>query len=303
MLTNLPLFHVFGLTVNHWLPLTVGMKMVPYANALEYKTICDIIREQKVTLMLGTPTFLAGYLKKSEPGDFSSVRLAIAGADKVPDSLREGFRAQHNMELYEGYGTTETSPVVSVNLPGRNKPGSIGQLLPGVQVKIVSHETGEPLPCGQEGKILVRGDLVMKGYFDDLEETSLHIRDNWYDTGDMGMLDADGYLWHCGRLKRFVKLGGEMVSLVRIEKIMEKYLPEETECCVVEVPDSLKGAKIVAVVTMPVNEKEIMKKLSKELPPISRPRNIMVINEIPRAGSGKIDFRKTTRLVAEMELG
>ncbi len=302
MLANLPLFHVFGLTVNHWLSLLVGMKMVPYANPIDYKTICDIVREQKITLMVGTPIFFNGYLKKSEPGDFASVRLAIAGADKVPDSLREGFRKKHNMELYEGYGATETSPVVSVNLPGRNKPGSIGPVLPSVQVKIVNHETGEELPRGEEGKILVKGDLIMKGYFDDLEETSLHIRDGWYDTGDMGMMDEDGYLWHRGRLKRFVKIGGEMVSLVRVEKTLEKHLPEGAECCVVEVPDSLKGAKIVAVVTMPVNEKEILKKLANELPPISQPKKIIVIEEIPRAGSGKIDFRTTTQLIAKKEL-
>jgi len=301
MLAELPLFHVFGLTVTHWLPLCVGMKMVTYANPLEYKMICDIVRENKISLMVGTPIFFHGYLRKSEVGDFESLRLAIAGADKVPDYLREGYRKKHNMELYEGYGATETSPVVSVNLPGNNKPGSIGKILPSVKVKIVHHETGEELSPNEEGKILVKGDSVMKGYFDDLEETSLHLRDGWYDTGDMGVLDEDGYLWHRGRLKRFVKIGGEMVSLVRVEKVLERYIPEGSDCCVVEIPDSLKGAKIVAVTTVPLNDKEIMKKLAEELPPISLPKKFVVMEDIPKMASGKVDFRTTTQRVAAME--
>lgn len=301
MMGNLPLFHVFGLTVNHWLSLWVGMKIVAYSNPIDYKVVCDIIRDNKISLVVGTPIFFSGYLRKSEPGDFESVRLAIAGADKVSDSLREGYRKKHNMELYEGYGATETSPVVSVNLPDANKPGSIGKILPSVKVKIVHHETGEEMPNGQEGKILVKGDLVMKGYFDDLEETSLHLRDGWYDTGDMGVVDDEGYLWHRGRLKRFVKIGGEMVSLVRVEKVLESYLPDGVDCCVVELPDSLKGAKIVAVVTEKVDEKKILKHLQNELPSISLPKKFIVMPEIPRAGSGKIDFRTTTKIVAKKE--
>ncbi|MCI0512203.1 AMP-binding protein [candidate division KSB1 bacterium] len=302
ILANLPFFHVFGLTVNHWLPLLVGMKMVSYANPLDYKVICDIVRENKVSLMVGTPAFFHGYLRKSEPGDFASIRVAIAGADKVPDSLREGFLKKHNLELCEGYGATETSPVVSVNLPGANRPGSIGKILPSVKVKIVHHETGQEQPVGQEGKILVKGELIMKGYFDDLEETSLHIRDGWYDTGDMGVLDEDGYLWHRGRLKRFVKIGGEMVSLVRVEKTLEKYLPEGALCCVVEVPDAIKGAKIVAVTTLPIDEKKIMKKMAEELPPIALPKKYVVMEDIPKLGSGKVDFRVTTKKVASLEI-
>lgn len=141
----------------------------------------------------------------------------------------------------------------------------------------------------------------MNGYFDDLEETSLHMRDGWYDTGDMGMLDEDGYLWHRGRLKRFVKIGGEMVSLVRVEKMLEKYIPETSACCVVELPDSLKGAKIVAVVTEPIDEKKVLKQLADDLPPIAMPKKVLVMEEIPKMGSGKVNFRGVTRMVAEME--
>ena len=188
------------------------MTIISYANPLDYKKICEIVRDDKPTLMVATPSFFWGYLRKSEPGDFASLRVAICGADKCPDALREGFLEKHNMVLYEGYGTTETSPAITGNAEGMNKPGSVG--LPFRDVEIEHYETGEECGVGENGKILVRGDLVMKGYFRDFEETTLHIRRGWYDTGDMGNLDEDGYLWHVGRLKRFVKIGGEMVSLI-----------------------------------------------------------------------------------------
>lgn len=297
MLANLPLFHVFGHNVDFWLPLLYGMTIVAYANPLEYKKVCSIVREEKVSLMVGTPSFFSGYLRSSDPGDFASLRVAVAGADKTPDSLREGFLQKHGLELCEGYGTTETSPVVSTNLPGANKPGSIGKVLPSVRVRIVDIHSGEALPPGREGKILVKGDLVMKGYFDDLEETSLRIKDGWYETGDMGVLDEEGYLWHRGRLKRFVKIGGEMVSLVRVETEMLKFLPEGIDCCVVEVPDSLKGAKIVAAVTQPVSERKLLKAMAAELPAIALPKQFVVLGDFPKMGSGKIDFRTITELV------
>jgi len=299
MLANLPLFHVFGHNIDFWLPLLYGMTIVAYANPLEYRKISTLVREEKVSLMVGTPSFFAGYLRQSDPGDFSTVRVAVAGADKTPDSLRQGFLQKHGLELCEGYGTTETSPVVSTNLPGANKPGSIGKVLPSVRVKIVDINTGEVLPPGGEGKILVKGDLVMKGYFDDLEETSLRIKDGWYETGDMGVLDEEGYLWHRGRLKRFVKIGGEMVSLVRVETEMLRHLPEGIDCCVVEVPDSLKGARIVAAVTGEVNARKVLQAMAEELPAIALPRQFVVLGEFPKMGSGKIDFRSITELVRQ----
>ncbi|MCK5077299.1 MAG: AMP-binding protein, partial [Calditrichia bacterium] len=132
---------------------------------------------------------------------------------------------------------------------------------------------------------------------DDIEETSLRIKDGWYDSGDMGVFDEDGYLWHKGRLKRFVKIGGEMVSLVRTEFFLEKILPEDVACCVVEVPDSLKGGRIVAAVTQEVDKLEITKKLSEDLPPIAIPKDYVVFHELPKMGSGKIDFRTITDMV------
>lgn len=297
-LANLPLFHVFGHNVCFWLPLIAGCTVVSYPNPLDYRKICQIVREHEITLMVGTPTFFHGYLRQSEPGDFKSLRICVAGADKLPDALRQGFMERHGVDLLEGYGTTETSPVVSCNRPDAKKPGSIGPVFPSVQVRIADINTGETLPPGADGKILVKGDLVMKGYFDDIEETSLRIKDGWYDTGDMGMLDKDGFLWHRGRLKRFVKIGGEMVSLVKVETVLAEALDDETiEYCVVELPDSLKGAKIVAVTTRKLDERDVLRKMARRLPSIAMPREFVVFETLPKMGSGKVDFRTITDMV------
>lgn len=295
----LPLFHVFGHTTNFWLPLTVGMTAVTYANPLDYKKIPSIIREEKPTMITGTPSFFSGYIREAGPGDFASLRILVAGADKVPDRLREEFSSKQGKVLLEGYGTTETAPVISTNTLEYNKPGSIGKPLPNVKISIVDLETGKLLEPGQEGKILVKGDLVMKGYLNDLEETSLRIRDGWYDTGDIGCLDADGFLWHRGRLKRFVKIGGEMLSLTRIENELEQILPPGLECCAVELPDTLKGARIAVALTGQVDEKQVLRRLMQKLPAIAVPKLFVVFEHLPKMGSGKIDFRKTTRMVRD----
>ncbi|MCF7814074.1 MAG: AMP-binding protein [Candidatus Cloacimonetes bacterium] len=299
---TLPLFHVFGLTTNFWLPLYLGCSIVAHANPLDYKAIVESIKKYGITILIGTPTFFYGYLKKAEKGDFDTVRVAIAGADKLGQKLRENFEKIHGVSILEGYGATETSPVVSVNQVENNKPGSIGRPIPGVKVKIVDHETDEELPAGKEGKILVKGDLVMKGYLHDIEETSLHIHNGWYDTGDMGMIDEDGFLWHRGRLKRFVKVGGEMVSLVRVEEILSKFLPDGVQCCVVDVPNPKKGADVVAAVaTGEFDKKKLLKQMAKELPAIAVPKEFHVIEDIPLMGSGKVAFRQVEKICRELQ--
>jgi acyl-[acyl-carrier-protein]-phospholipid O-acyltransferase/long-chain-fatty-acid--[acyl-carrier-protein] ligase len=299
-LANLPYFHVFGQTANLWVPILAGMTLVTYANPLDFKTICDIVREERATLVTGTPTFFWGYLRNSKPGDFATARIMLSGADKCPDALRKGFIEKHGKVLLEAYGTTETSPAITVNTLQFNRPGSVGRPIEGVQVRLENYESGETCAVGAIGKILVKGDNVMKGYFDDFEQTSLSIRHGWYDTGDMGYLDADGYLWHVGRLKRFLKVGGEMVSLIKVEDVLEKLLPPDVECCVVEVPDALRGAKIVAAVTQQIDEKVTLKKMSEQLPNISMPSKFVIIPEMPKTGSGKIDFRTITEKVRDI---
>lgn len=294
----LPLFHVFGQQVNFWMPLTLGMTAVTYANPLEYKTIPGIIKKEGCTMIAATPIFLSGYLRESKPGDFEKLELVVAGADKTPEWLREGYREKHNIEIIEGYGATETSPVISVNRRDNNKPGSIGLVVPHCEVKITSVDTGEILPAGGEGKIMVKGDLVMKGYLDP-EKTEKAIVDGWYDTGDIGVMDEDGFLWHKGRLKRFVKIGGEMVSLVKSETIISEVLHKNIDCCVVDIPDSVKGSSLVAVVTQEIDKEQLIKDLAGKLPPIAIPKKFLVIDELPKMGSGKADFRTITKMAKE----
>ncbi len=300
LLANLVFYHIFGLTVNLWVAFYYGMTMVTYANPLDFKTISNIAREEKPTIMVGTPSFFWGYLQKSEPGDFKTLRLMVAGADKCPDALRDGYMKKHGVTLLEGYGATETSPVISVNSQEFNRPGSTGKVIPNVQVRIENIETGEECATREVGKILVKGDSVMKGYYDDPELTAEALVDGWYNTGDMGFFDEDSYLWHAGRFKRFAKVGGEMVSLVKVENTLEKLLPAGVSCCVVEVSDEKKGSYIVATVSMEVNKTEILRKMLNELPIIALPRQFIVIKELPMMSTGKIDFRSVTRIVQEM---
>jgi acyl-[acyl-carrier-protein]-phospholipid O-acyltransferase / long-chain-fatty-acid--[acyl-carrier-protein] ligase len=300
LLANLVFYHVFGLTVNLWVPFYYGMTMVSYANPLDFQAISNIAREEKPTIMVGTPSFFWGYLQKSEPGDFKTLRLMVAGADKCPDALREGYMKKHGVTLLEGYGATETSPVISVNSQEFNRPGSTGKVIPNVKVRIENIETGEECTTREVGKILVKGDSIMKGYYDDPELTSEVLVDGWYNTGDMGFLDEDNYLWHAGRFKRFAKVGGEMVSLVKVENILEKLLPTGVSCCVVEISDEKKGSYIVATVSKEVNKTETLRKMLKELPIIALPRQFIVIKELPMMSTGKIDFRRVTRMVQEI---
>lgn len=301
LLAVLPYFHVFGLTINLWTPMCLGMTSITYANPFEFKTIARIIRENKPELLVGTPLFLEGYAKQSQPGDFASIKLAVSGADKCPEQLRELYREKHGIEIFEGYGTTETSPVISANPRDRNKPGSIGVPIPGTQIKIQNLDTGADCAVGETGKILVKGDGVMQGYLNDVEENSLKIKSGWYDTGDLGFLDEDGYIWHKGRLKRFVKIGGEMVSLVMVEETMNELTPLEVECCAVELPDSKRGSRIVGVTNAEIDKQDLNKRLAKKIPNLALPKKYVLVPEFPRMGSGKTDFRSLTQIVRDLD--
>lgn len=301
LLAVLPYFHVFGLTINLWTPLCLGMTSITYANPLEFKTIARIIKETKPELLVGTPLFLEGYVKQSKAGDFASIKLAVSGADKCPERLRTMYRDKHGIEIFEGYGTTETSPVISANPRNNNRPGSIGIPIPGTKVKIIHHETGENCDTGDTGKIMVKGEGVMLGYLNDVEESSLRIKSGWYDTGDLGYLDEDGYIWHKGRLKRFVKIGGEMISLVLVEETLNELTAEEVECCAVELPDAKRGSRIIAVTNAEIDHDDVSKRMSNELPNLALPKKYVLVPDFPRMGSGKTDFRTLTKLVMDLE--
>ncbi len=299
---NLPYFHVFGLTINFWLPAFLGSSISAHANPLDYRAVVESVKKRGVSIMVATPTFYYGYFKKMNTGDFDTIRYAISGADKLHPQIRDEFLKHHNLEILEGYGTTETSPVVSTNTPEVKREGSIGKPLPGVKVRIVGLETDQEVPAGKEGKIMVKGDLVMKGYYGDYEETTLRIRNGWYDTGDVGMLDEEGFLFHRGRLKRFVKIAGEMISLAKVENELDAILPDGTLCCVVEIPDPIKGAEIVAAVTTrEIDQKKMKKLLAKNLPSLAIPKRFHVIENIPLAGSGKVNFRAVEEICRKLE--
>lgn len=301
LLAVLPYFHVFGLTINLWTPLCLGMTAITYANPLDFKTIARIIREEKPELLVGTPVFLEGYLRQSKPGDFDSIKLAVSGADKCPHSLRARFHEQHGLDIIEGYGTTETSPVISANPRDANKPGSIGKPIPGTEVRIQHIDSGAICAVGETGKIMVRGQGVMQGYLNDVEESHLRLQNGWYDTGDLGYLDEEGYLWHKGRLKRFVKIGGEMISLVAVEETLNAVTPEDVECCAVELPDARRGSRIVAVTSQDVDAQAVNRQLAEELPNLALPKQFVTVPDFPRMGSGKTDFRSLTELVRNQE--
>ncbi|PID28617.1 MAG: bifunctional acyl-ACP--phospholipid O-acyltransferase/long-chain-fatty-acid--ACP ligase [Candidatus Cloacimonadota bacterium] len=292
----LPLFHVFGLTTTFWLPLLTGASLIAFANPLEYKTVVREIKRLQATTITATPTFFNGYNLSSSPKDLSSIRVAVSGGDKLSPVIKESFYKKHGVELLEGYGTTETSPVISANTSKHNKSGSIGKKLPNVEVKIIDFETDEELSVGNTGKIFVKGENVMKGYLHDIEETSLRLHKGWYDTGDMGFIDEDGFIWHKGRLKRFLKIGGEMISLPNIEYEVEKLLPSASLCCAVEIPHPSRGAEIWLAVTGEFDEKDLKKSLGEVLPPISMPKKIIKFKELPLMGSGKVNFREVTAL-------
>jgi len=301
MLASLPFFHGFGLTTNLWLPLRFGMTIVSAVNPMDYKTICTIIAEEKPTYLVGTPSFLWGYLHHSRPGDFKSVKLIVTGADKCPESLRQSYREKHGIEIYEGYGTTETSPIISVNTIERNRPGSVGRILPNLSIRMERQDGGAPCKTGEIGKILVKGESVFSGYLNDQKVTDECFHQGWYDTGDMGYLDGDGYLWHVGRLRRFVKIGGEMISLGYVEEVLEKTLPAKAMCCVVEVPDAKKGSRIVAAITQPIDERQALRAMSRELPAIALPRQFVLLPELPMMATGKKDFKQIQKIVQEMQ--
>ncbi|ERP38783.1 AMP-binding protein [Chitinivibrio alkaliphilus] len=296
----LPYFHVYGLTTNFWLPLLHGCHLVAEPNPLAYRSIVQDISAYGATVIAATPTFFMGYARQAEKDSFSTVRVAMSGGDSLSTALMKEYQERFGLTLLEGYGTTETSPVISVNTLEEHKAGSIGKPLPSVEVKIVDIDTHEECPPGKQGKILVRGDLVMKGYYNNYEETALRIHQGWYNTGDLGVLDKEGFLWHKGRLKRFVKIGAEMVSLVSVEHALSTLLPEEGACCVVDIPDRKKGARIVAAVTEVVNDKKIRRQLRHTLPAIAVPSEFVFMEELPLMASGKVNFREVQRLCRDI---
>ncbi len=320
VMASLPLFHAFGLTVTTFMPLVEGIPMICHPDPTDAVNIAKAIAKYRATIFCGTSTFLRLYTKnrRIHPLMLESLRIVVAGAEKLNPDVRDAFKLKFNKDIYEGYGATETTPVASVNIPDAldvnywsvqlgNKQGTVGMPLPGTSFRIVEPESLTELNVGKDGLILIGGSQVMLGYLDDEEKTNevITIIDGkrWYKTGDKGHLDEDGFLTIVDRYSRFAKLGGEMISLTAVEEAVRSALDEpELELAAVNIPDEKKGEKVILMIAKDVQLETIKKAmLAANVNPLMIPAGAKVVDEIPKLGSGKTDFKTARDLVIESD--
>ncbi len=313
VLAVLPFFHSTGYTGGLWAPLLTGMAAIYHFNPLDARTVGELAKQHAATMFFATPTFLNNYARRCDPGDFGTVSYVIAGAEKLTAPTAELFRERFGVEPMEGYGCTEASPMVSVNVPdfrGRGifqvggKRGTVGHPLPGVSVRIVDPETGDPLPTGKPGLLLVKGPNIMKGYLGRPELTAEVLRDGWYTTGDIATLDEDGFITITDRLSRFSKIAGEMVPHVKVEEALNHALGlVEPAFFVTSLPDDKKGERLAVLHTVTDEQlKELFENLPVEnLPNLWLPRAdaFVRVAEVPRLGTGKVDLKQLRKMAHE----
>jgi acyl-[acyl-carrier-protein]-phospholipid O-acyltransferase/long-chain-fatty-acid--[acyl-carrier-protein] ligase len=308
LLGCLPIFHSFGFTVTLWYPLIRGCLVITVPSPLDTRKIIDAIKEEEATVLLGAPTFIRPILRKAQPAELRSLELVVTGAEKLPDDLYKAFLETFHLEILQGYGLTETSPASNINQPHPavttptaepqigKRAGSTGRLLPGMTVRIVSPETGEEVPAGDQGIVWFKGANVFSGYLDDPQKTAAAFRDGWFVTGDLGRMDDDGFLFIEGRLSRFSKIGGEMVPHGTVEqKIAQVFGWDESEGCtvvVMGVPDSAKGEALVLLTTREITADQVREKLlAAGLPNLWLPKRVQRVEKIPVLGTGKLDLK------------
>ncbi len=294
VLNPLPTFHCFGLTGGVLLPILNGMKAFQYPSPLHAKQIVELIHEIKASLLFATDTFLNQWARVAGPDDFASLQFVVAGAEKVKDETYHLYNTKfHGLKLLEGYGATEAAPVVAVNHPDRNRPGTVGQMLPGMEWRI------DPVDGILEGgRLFLRGPNVMRGYLSaDDPQTIEPLVGGWHDTGDIVDIDKDGYVAILGRVKRFAKIGGEMVSLTAVEGLASAVWPDSRHA-VVSIPDSRKGEKLVLFTDR--NDADVARLAewarSHGAPELAVPKKIMRVAEVPVLGTGKTDYVSIQRL-------
>ena len=318
ILNSLPIFHSFGLTVTTLLPLCEGVKMVSVADPTDGATIGKMSAKHGVSILFGTSTFFRLYTrnKKLHPLMFQNVRIVIAGAEKLKTDVKDAFRLKFGLEIYEGYGTTETAPVAAVNVPNIlekdslkeltfTKEGTVGLPLPGTIIKIVDPDTLNELKTGEDGLILIGGGQVMKGYLDDPEKTAEVIAEldgvRYYKTGDKGHIDEHGFVTIVDRYSRFAKIGGEMISLGAVEANLSQAIGEDAVFVATAVNDDKKGESVVLLVKSELPLSDIQQRIKAlNIPPIMLPSEIFLVDEIPLLGSGKIDFKRAKLLATEL---
>ena len=294
VLNPLPTFHCFGLTGGVLLPILNGMKAFQYPSPLHAKQIVELIHEVKASLLFATDTFLNQWARVAGPDDFASLQFVVAGAEKVKDETYHLYNTKfHGLKLLEGYGATEAAPVVAVNHPDRNRPGTVGQMLPGMEWRI---DPVDGIPEG--GRLFLRGPNVMRGYLSADDPQSIEpLAGGWHDTGDIVDIDKDGYVAILGRVKRFAKIGGEMVSLTAVEGLASAVWPDSRHA-VVSIPDSRKGEKLVLFTDR--NDADVARLAewarSHGAPELAVPKKIMRVAEVPVLGTGKTDYVSIQRL-------
>lgn len=314
ILGNLPSFHAFGLTTNFWLPLMTGTKVVYLPNPLDADFVGKAIAQHNLTILLATPTFLQAYIRKCTSGQFKSLRMAVVGAEKLRTDMARRFKEITGLTPVEGYGCTELSPVVSINIANSilnlgtsaGKLGSVGMPMPGICAKIVDPKTGASLPHDTEGLMLVKGPNVMQGYLNDPGKTAEVIKDGWYNTGDVAKMDAGGCITITGRLSRFSKIAGEMVPHEMIENAIHDLLQTEESCIAVcGATDKAKGEKLIVLYTSPeLSPEKIVEGLRKRGLPnlwIPKAENFQKIDIIPLLGSGKLDMAALKEITQSRE--
>ena len=288
----LPMFHAFGMIAT-LLPLMYGVRNFLYPSPLHYKLVPETVYNEQSTIMFGTDTFLTGYARKGNPLDFQSLRYIFSGGEPVRAETRDVYMTHFKKPIFEGYGVTETAPVLALSTWAHNRPGSVGRLLPGIEARL------EPVPgIAEGGRLLVRGPNVMLGYLRAEAPGVLEPPpDGWYDTGDIVTIDDDGFIAIKGRAKRFAKIGGEMVSLAAAEGLATKVWPDATHA-VIAVPDARKGEKLLLVTTQPDAQSRALLAAARErgIAEIQVPREVMVRDKMPMLGAGKIDYPAVQRL-------
>jgi acyl-[acyl-carrier-protein]-phospholipid O-acyltransferase/long-chain-fatty-acid--[acyl-carrier-protein] ligase len=315
----LPFFHAFGFTVTIWTALCLGKKVVYHFNPLESKMIGKLCEQHKGTLLIGTPTFMRLYLKNCEARQFQTFTHLILGAEKLKPELARDIQDTLHIEPLEGYGCTELSPVVAVNVPeevqmpdGRtihgNRLGTVGQPMPGTSIKTVDPETKADLPAGREGMIAVKGPQVMVGYLNQPDATAKVLDNGWYFTGDLGYVDGDGFLKITDRLSRFSKIAGEMVPHQGVESaIMEATGVDENHLAVTGIPDPKHGERLCVLFTeLGISPAEVQKRLAAGACPkvwIPDPRNFLQVDEIPITSTGKVNLRRVREIALEQLSG
>jgi acyl-[acyl-carrier-protein]-phospholipid O-acyltransferase / long-chain-fatty-acid--[acyl-carrier-protein] ligase len=294
----LPVFHSFGLTVGLVLPLVSGVPVYLYPSPLHYRLVPELVYGSNATILFGTDTFLAGYARAAHPYDFRAVRYVLAGAEPVKEATRRTYMEKFGLRILEGYGVTETAPVLAINTPMYNRFGTVGRIMPGMEARL------EPLPGVEDGgRLSVRGPNVMLGYLRAEKPGVLEPpAGGWHDTGDIVTIDKDGFVTIKGRAKRFAKIAGEMISFAAIEALAVELWPD-TPSAVASLPDARKGERLVLVTQQPDATRAVFQAFAKAkgVSELMVPAEVVPVAAVPLLGSGKIDFAGVTRLVRERE--